>query len=747
MGKRLAKILIVIAVIVGLALLLMGVSMLVIPGWEGAPGGWLALLGAAMLTIAGLGGKIKDWVELLFGKDETTNADPPIAERKDTAAIAPIVQTPAEIDISQPINSVFGPVVGVQYGNTNYHPTIILPPREVSPADGAPPARSSPYFVERGQIMDDLRRALRQEGHRAIVGVAGMGGVGKTELAKYLAWEIERESPGRTIWVDVADRPLDTVLYHLSLSLGVVFPSDADIYLKRSILQHAFHAQPKVVFFDDVRSSFSNGLEFCLPPSPPCAALITTRWKQPRGLLLGEIHELDVMSEDQAITMLENQPNIGEAIRGEPHATQDLVHACARHPLALSLAARRLARWIKGRAQPIAAFVAQLQDRMAQLELGEGPLESLEANFDLSLQELQGTERQRYILLSAFAPSGFRLEMAASLWGEAHAPLDETRRLLERLEALSLLEPGETADRWKLHDLLHEFALKRLRLQGGETQAMERLCHLMTALFQQFDAADRTTAPHVAYELDNLRRAAEWALQQKDSERLARLATVPRNWLYNFFCNFDEWRVWLQEALSLGIQDQQLRANTLRAIGDVQQFRKEIDAALESYQQALALFRAVGARLGEANTLQAIGDVQQFRKEIDAALESYQQALALFRAVGDRLGEANTLKAIGQFYLTSDDQSEYERGAQFLLSALELYRRLQERAGQANILFFWSQWLARRGQVSQAIPFAEEAHQLGCQIDPDHPVTQTIGQWVAALHKFMEQSEGNSAIS
>ena len=89
-------------------------------------------------------------------------------------------------------------------------------------------------------------------------------------------------------------------------------------------------------------------------------------------------------------------------------------------------------------------------------------------------------------------------------------------------------------------------------------------------------------------------------------------------------------------------------ANTFQAIGDVQQFRKEMEAALQSYDQALSLYRAVGSRLGEANTLQAMGEVQRFQDQYEAALQSYDQALSLYRAVGDRLGEANTLKAIGE---------------------------------------------------------------------------------------------------
>ncbi|BAY45190.1 hypothetical protein SAMD00079811_27920 [Scytonema sp. HK-05] len=42
--------------------------------------------------------------------------------------------------------------------------------------------------------------------------------------------------------------------------------------------------------------------------------------------------------------------------------------------------------------------------------------------------------------------------------------------------------------------------------------------------------------------------------------------------------------------------------------------KKRSPEALERYEQALAFYRDIGARLGEANTLQAIGDVLQFQK-------------------------------------------------------------------------------------------------------------------------------------
>ncbi len=75
----------------------------------------------------------------------------------------------------------------------------------------------------------------------------------------------------------------------------------------------------------------------------------------------------------------------------------------------------------------------------------------------------------------------------------------------------------------------------------------------------------------------------------------------------------------------------------------------------------MKLFKAVGSNLGEANVLKAIGDVQQFRDERDAALASYNEALKLFKAVGSNLGEANVLSELAKLALISGDIASAER--------------------------------------------------------------------------------------
>jgi len=72
--------------------------------------------------------------------------------------------------------------------------------------------------------------------------------------------------------------------------------------------------------------------------------------------------------------------------------------------------------------------------------------------------------------------------------------------------------------------------------------------------------------------------------------------------------------------------------------------------AIAKYEEALKLFRAVGAHDREATTLNNIGVVYSELRENQKALEYYSQSLALRGAVGDRGGEAGILNNIGKVY-------------------------------------------------------------------------------------------------
>ena len=63
----------------------------------------------------------------------------------------------------------------------------------------------------------------------------------------------------------------------------------------------------------------------------------------------------------------------------------------------------------------------------------------------------------------------------------------------------------------------------------------------------------------------------------------------------------------------------------------------------------MARSRKVGDVLGEANCIQGLGDIARVRSPRDAARAAFEQALPLYRQVGaDVLGEADSIFSLGE---------------------------------------------------------------------------------------------------
>ena len=160
------------------------------------------------------------------------------------------------------------------------------------------------------------------------------------------------------------------------------------------------------------------------------------------------------------------------------------------------------------------------------------------------------------------------------------------------------------------------------------------------------------------------------------------------------------------------IGDRLGEANTLKAIGDVLQFLKRSDEALQRYETALSFYRDTGARLGEANTLQAIGDVLQFLDRRDEALQRYETALSFYRDIGDRLGEANILQEFGKL------QENPQQALEYLQQAQNLYIQIGNIYSQSrNLAYFIADAQLNMGDTKAAIISLTYAAELATTIN------------------------------
>lgn len=113
--------------------------------------------------------------------------------------------------------------------------------------------------------------------------------------------------------------------------------------------------------------------------------------------------------------------------------------------------------------------------------------------------------------------------------------------------------------------------------------------------------------------------------------------------------------------------------------GKAQSLRKSI----EKRQEALALYRELGNRLGEAKSLNTIGQGYSELAEHQKSLDFYSESLPIYQALEDRSGQAIALGNIGVAYSRLSDN---QKAIDYYNRALALYRATGGREGEATTL-------------------------------------------------------------
>lgn len=137
------------------------------------------------------------------------------------------------------------------------------------------------------------------------------------------------------------------------------------------------------------------------------------------------------------------------------------------------------------------------------------------------------------------------------------------------------------------------------------------------------------------------------------------------------------------EALALWreAKEPEEEAHALKRLGDIHQMTGDFQGALAYYKQALARSRDINYRQGKIEALNGISGIHIFLGDTRSALKHATLALALSRAAGERRGEAQALNNIGEvYYWLGELQQSLER----FRNALPLWEDAKDRRGLAQ---------------------------------------------------------------
>jgi DNA-binding SARP family transcriptional activator len=312
-----------------------------------------------------------------------------------------------------------------------------------------------PDFTGRAAFVRELgdQLATAEGSVMAVSALAGIGGVGKTTLAVHVAHEARPHFPDGQLYVDLqgagnrAAEP-ETVLGAFLRALGTADSAIPDSLDERAALYRSTLDGCRVlVLLDNAHDAAQ--IRPLLPGTAGCAALITSRVRMV-DLAGAHLVDLDVMSPDEALQLFTRIVG-AERVTSEREAALDVVAACGFLPLAIRIAASRLAA---RRTWTVSVLAAKLADERRRLdELQAGDL-AVKATFELGYGQLEPAQARAFRLLGL--ADGPDISLAA-----AAAVLDlvpqEAEDLLEALVDTSLLESAAPG-RYRYHDLVRLYA-------------------------------------------------------------------------------------------------------------------------------------------------------------------------------------------------------------------------------------------------------------------------------------------------
>ncbi|MGB3268253.1 MAG: tetratricopeptide repeat protein [Microcoleus sp.] len=195
----------------------------------------------------------------------------------------------------------------------------------------------------------------------------------------------------------------------------------------------------------------------------------------------------------------------------------------------------------------------------------------------------------------------------------------------------------------------------------------------------------------------------------------------------------------------LAVIPQKAEAERLLAQGNQQYNISQFREALQSWEQALTIYREIGDRQGEANSRGNLGNAYYSLGQYDQAITFHEQSLKIKREIGDRVGEAASLGNLGNAY---DSLGQYDQAIEFHEQQLVMSREIINRSGEAISLGNLGLVYNSLGQYDQAITFHEQSLEIKLEIEDRRGeaisrgnlgiVYHSLGQYDQAI-KFHEQ--------
>jgi tetratricopeptide (TPR) repeat protein len=601
-------------------------------------------------------------------------------------------------------------------------------------------------MVGRADELGQLRAAARSSGQPVLISAMhGMGGAGKTALARALAAELAEEYPDARIEVDLYGftpdmRPREPgeVLGEL---LGLVGFAAADVPAKaegRSQLWRAWLSERRVLLVLDNARDATQVLPL-LPgrgASDHSLVLVTSR-NRLEELDAAATIGVDMLPVEDAVALLVRVGRLTPAKMSSTSAElAALARSCGLLPLALRSVGSLLAHLDPAELIEVMRSAEYPFQYLARAD--QAVAAAFTVSYDALTVELQDTLRA-----CAWHPGpNFDAVSIAALTGRPR-PL-VTVQLVELLQGNMLT--GLPHRRYTFHDLLLGNTRRRADAHDAQETVHEARHRLYARLQARLAAATSlvypdnqyaTTPQHGHSDFTDRDQARAWLVAAADELATSAHAALTENWqeatdlartlAYWLYAGgrADQSSSLHQtlHATARAAGNKRGEADALKGMGDIAYAGGESQQAHDLYQQAHEIYQEIGNRRGQADALKGMGDVARLRAEHQHAYHAYRQTHDLCQQIGNRRGQVDALNALGD---VADLRGQSPQAHDAYQQAHDLAQEIGYRSGQADALTGLAAVAQGRGEHLPAHDAYQQAHEIYQQIGNLHGLAYAL---------------------
>jgi DNA-binding SARP family transcriptional activator/Flp pilus assembly protein TadD len=533
-------------------------------------------------------------------------------------------------------------------------------------------------------------------GPRVLV-ISGSAGMGKTALAVAWGHRVAGRFGDGQVFLDMrGDDPATALspsdaLAHVLASLDQPEGGIPVDLAGRSALYRSVTSDRRVLVTADNVARIDQVLPL-VPASTTSLLVVTSR---SRLAALATYHQvgavdLDALRDDEALDLL--GAVLGrDRIAREPGGSARLVELCDRMPLALQIAAAKLATRPHRPIDDLAAELAT-DHRLDELSV-DGDSRSVRTVFATAYDVLAPETALVFRSIGLHPGRTCTAHLAAAA---ADVPLDAARKAMDELAAAHLVDEV-TRDRYQFHDLIRLYAGERsgaearadvldrvldwyLAVAAGANRIVDRGRDRVQPVLRDppyelpFDAdpvdaldfLDReraTLLPLLAYAIEHGRPEVTWQVTYL---------------LTGFFDSRGHWservrmcRLGVDAAIAAG--DVAAEGLMRSGLGVAYLMTQQLDDALDEFGTALERMRDGGDLRGEAHVHNNIAVAYAGLRRFDEAVTAYHRALDLHSTLASPLGIALSLNNLGDAYVK---MGRGDLGLDHLRRALETSRAI-----------------------------------------------------------------------